>query len=88
MQKSNSTLLLIDYNDNLNSTEWGSDDYYSNRDESTALKRFWMHFDNHQSLIFSILMIFCWVTFNFILSYVKTMITIILNDQNGQVSPF
>lgn len=42
---------------------------------------------NHQ-LVVSVFMISCWVLFNLILSYVKTMVTVTLNDKNGQEALF
>ena len=90
-QQTNSTTTLIFNSDSdfsLNGTEYEDSNFYKERDENTALKRFLMHIDRHQSVIISVFMISCWVIFNLILSYVKTMVTIQLNDKNGQEGLF
>ena len=80
---SNSTLAGL----GLNGTEYDSS-FFEEREEDTALKRFLMHIDRHQSTIISVIMISCWVAFNLTLSYVKTMVTIVLNDKNGSEGLF
>lgn len=75
------------FDESLNGTEYDSS-FYKEREEDTALKRFLMHIDRHQSTIISVFMISCWVLFNLTLSYTKTMVTIVLNDKGGQEGLF
>lgn len=81
----NSTATLFD--ESLNGTEYDNN-FYLEREEDTALKRFLMHIDRHQSTIISCIMVSCWVVFNLTLSYTKTMVTIVLNDKGGQEGLF
>ena len=44
--------------------------------------------ESNQTIAVSTFMISCWVMFNLILSYVKTMVTVKLNDNHGQEALF